>query len=180
MASLARTRDLRGRSAMTVRVASVEPGTAHPLGATVVPAASTFSVYSKRATGIELLLFDGVDDAVPGRVIRLDPHAIRTGEYWHALVPGLAPGQVYAFAAHGPWAPERGSASTRRSSCSIRTGAASRSRPLPPRETGEPTGRPVRRSRASSSMSPATTGRATSRSGGGSARRSSTRRTSAA
>ena len=93
---------------MTVRASLVEPGTAHPLGASVVAGGVNLCVYAKRATGIDVLLFDGPDDLVPGRVISLDPHLNRTGEYWHALVPSLGPGQLYAYAAHGPWAPERG------------------------------------------------------------------------
>ncbi|HEV8403459.1 MAG TPA: glycogen debranching protein GlgX [Candidatus Limnocylindrales bacterium] len=93
---------------MTARAGLVEPGTAHPLGASVVPGGVNLCVYAKRATGMDVLLFDGPDDLVPGRVINLDPHINRTGEYWHALVPSLGPGQLYAFAAHGPWAPERG------------------------------------------------------------------------
>ncbi len=93
---------------MTVRAGLIEPGTAHPLGASVVAGGVNLCVYSKRATGIDVLLFDGPDDLVPGRVISLDPSVNRTGEYWHALVPFLGPGQLYAFAAHGPWAPENG------------------------------------------------------------------------
>ena len=36
------------------------------------------------------------------------PNRHRTYHYWHAFVPGLEPGQVYAYRAHGPFAPERG------------------------------------------------------------------------
>ncbi len=66
------------------------------------------SVYAKRASAVELLLFDRVDDDVPARVVDLDTDAHRTGPYWHAFVPGVRAGQVYGFRAHGPWAPERG------------------------------------------------------------------------
>ena len=45
---------------------------------------------------------------MPGRVISLDPHAEHTGGYWHARLPGIETGQLYGFAAHGPWAPEEG------------------------------------------------------------------------
>src|SRR5262249_7146619 len=38
----------------------------------------------------------------------LDPHRHRTYHYWHVFVPGLGPGQVYAYRAHGPMAPELG------------------------------------------------------------------------
>jgi len=61
-----------------------------------------FSVFSKNATLMELLLFDNADALVPANVIRLDPRNHRTYHYWHAFVPGLKPGQVYGFKATGP------------------------------------------------------------------------------
>jgi glycogen operon protein len=67
-----------------------------------------FSVFSKHATRVELLLFDRADAPVPERVIPLDPARHRTYHYWHVFVPGLGAGQVYAYRAHGPFAPERG------------------------------------------------------------------------
>src|SRR4029453_10411763 len=87
---------------------SPKTGTSAPLGATVTPSGVNFSVFSKRATAIELLLFDDVEAAAPSRVIRLEPREHRTYHYWHVLVPDLQPGQVYAYRAHGPFAPERG------------------------------------------------------------------------
>ena len=41
-------------------------------------------------------------------MIALDPHRHRTYHYWHAFVADLEPGQVYAYRAHGPMAPEEG------------------------------------------------------------------------
>ena len=72
------------------------------------PDGVNFSVFSKDATLLELLLFDAADAAEPSRIIPLDPKAHRTYHYWHAFVPGLRPGQLYAYRAHGPFAPERG------------------------------------------------------------------------
>ena len=83
-------------------------GVSAPLGATVCPAGVNFSVFSKHATTIELLLFDDGSAARPSRVIPLDPRRHRTYHYWHAFVPGLEPGQIYAYRAAGPFAPERG------------------------------------------------------------------------
>src|SRR4051794_22009473 len=79
-----------------------------PLGATVADGGVNFSVFSRTAKGIDLLLFDRTDDARPAREIRLDPVANRTYHYWHVFVPGAKAGQIYAFRAHGPFAPERG------------------------------------------------------------------------
>lgn len=79
-----------------------------PLGPTVYSDGVNFSVFSKNAAAVELLLFDHVDDAVPRRVIGLDPERSRTYHYWHTFVPGLAAGQIYGWRVHGPFEPERG------------------------------------------------------------------------
>jgi len=83
-------------------------GTSAPLGATVRPDGVNFSVYSKNATLVELLLFDREDAASPSRVISLDPGEHRTYHYWHLFVPGLKPAQIYGFRAVGPFDPARG------------------------------------------------------------------------
>ena len=83
-------------------------GTSFPLGATVFPDGVNFSAFSRQATRIELLLFDGVDQVQPSRVIELDPRNHRTYRYWHVFVPGIGPGQLYAYRAFGPYAPEHG------------------------------------------------------------------------
>jgi isoamylase len=78
----------------------VEPGDTAPLGATVCPVGVNFSVFSKSASRIELLLFD--DDAAtqPSHIVPLDAQFHRTYHYWHTLVPGLRPGQVYGYRGH--------------------------------------------------------------------------------
>jgi isoamylase len=86
----------------------VEEGSSAPLGATILPGGVNFSVFSKNAEAIELLLFDDQTATAPARIIPLDAKAHRTYHYWHAFVPGLKPGQVYGYRAHGPFAPERG------------------------------------------------------------------------
>jgi len=83
-------------------------GASFPLGATLVPGGTNFSVFSRTATELELLLFDRVDDARPSRVIPIDPALNRTYYYWHVFVPGVEPGQIYGFRAHGPFEPGRG------------------------------------------------------------------------
>ena len=56
----------------------ITEGRSSPLGATLSPEGANFSVFSKHATGIDLLLFDNVDDACPSSVIRIDPATNRT------------------------------------------------------------------------------------------------------
>ena len=79
-----------------------------PLGATVVPQGVNFSLFSRSATGVELLFFDRDDDARPGRVIRLDPGANRTYYYWHLFVPGARAGQLYGYRVSGASDPASG------------------------------------------------------------------------
>jgi isoamylase len=83
-------------------------GASAPLGATVRLGGVNFSIYSRSATRIDLLLFDGADAREPSRVIPLDPEDHRTYHYWHVFVPEIGAGQVYGFRAHGPFAPDRG------------------------------------------------------------------------
>jgi glycogen operon protein len=83
-------------------------GRSFPLGATLAEGGANFSVFAKHAARVDLLLFDGVDDAQPARTIELDPRLHRTYHYWHVFVPGLAAGQLYGFRAHGSMAPEQG------------------------------------------------------------------------
>jgi glycogen operon protein len=83
-------------------------GRSSPLGATIVDSGVNFSLFSRTATGVELLLFDATDDATPSRVIPLDPGANHSYHYWHVFVPGGLPGQLYAYRVAGPLDPARG------------------------------------------------------------------------
>ena len=83
-------------------------GRSSPLGATLSLEGANFSVYSKHATGIELLLFNRVDDARPARVISIDPATNRTYHYWHIFVPGVKAGQIYGYRVKGGFDPASG------------------------------------------------------------------------
>jgi len=88
--------------------AGSEKGGSSPLGATPSPDGVNFSVFSRHATGVELLLFDGVDDTKAASVVRLDPAANRTYYYWHVFVPNVRPGQLYGYRVEGPFDPSSG------------------------------------------------------------------------
>jgi len=102
----------------TTRAPSVSPiaqprptvgrGSSSPLGASVQAGGVNFSIFSKSASRMDLLLFDRDDAAAPTRVIPLDREQHRTYHYWHVFVPGIGPGQIYGFRAHGPFAPQQG------------------------------------------------------------------------
>jgi isoamylase len=83
-------------------------GHSWPLGATVVDGGINFSLFSRSATGVELLLFDREDDARPARVISIDPATNRTYHYWHIFVPGVKAGQIYGYRAKGAFDPPNG------------------------------------------------------------------------
>ena len=86
----------------------VTTGHSAPLGATPTHGGINFSIFSRHASGVELLLFDQEDSGPPARVIRLDPLNNRTYHYWHVFVPGVQPGQIYAYRVEGPFDPASG------------------------------------------------------------------------
>ena len=79
-----------------------------PLGATVRADGVNFSVYSRSATGMELVFFNSEDDKKPSRIIQIDPWSGRTYHYWHVFVPGIRAGQLYGYRARGPYEPDKG------------------------------------------------------------------------
>ena len=83
------------------------PGRSCPLGATVTPEGVHFSLFSRSATGVELLLFDRADEVRPARALRI-PAQNRSYHYWRLFVAGVKPGQLYGYRVDGPVAPERG------------------------------------------------------------------------
>jgi glycogen operon protein len=69
---------------------------------------ANFTLFSRHATRVSLLLFRNPEDAEPCQVIDLDPQHHRTGDIWHVCVQGAKRGQAYAFQVDGPHTPERG------------------------------------------------------------------------
>jgi glycogen operon protein len=92
----------------TVITSSRPSGRSGPLGANLVEGGVNFSLFSRSGTGVELLFFDRAEDARPSRVIRIDPADNRTYHYWHVLVPGVLPGQLYGYRVAGPSVPAQG------------------------------------------------------------------------
>ena len=87
---------------------ATEIGRSFPLGATIADGGVNFSLFSRTATGVELLFFDNESDDRPSRVMPIDPAANRTYHYWHVFVPGVEAGQIYGYRVRGPYDPSRG------------------------------------------------------------------------
>jgi len=82
----------------------VWPGRPWPLGAHADDKGVNFAVWSQHATAIDVCLFDPQSLRETSR-IRLPE---TTAHVFHGYVPGLRPGVLYGYRAHGPWEPERG------------------------------------------------------------------------
>jgi isoamylase len=78
------------------------PGRPFPLGAVWDGDGTNFAVFSEHAEGVELCLFDGDDHET--RIAMLE----RTAFHWHCYLPGVGPGQRYAYRVHGPYEPAAG------------------------------------------------------------------------
>ncbi|MBW2172924.1 MAG: glycogen debranching enzyme, partial [Deltaproteobacteria bacterium] len=81
-----------------------KPGRPLPLGATVAPEGVSFSIFSRHATSLSLVLFQKANPK-PVSEIPLDPDINRTGDIWHIFVVGLDPYLRYGYRADGPHDP---------------------------------------------------------------------------
>jgi isoamylase len=79
-----------------------------PFGAIVHHNGVQFSVFSRSATAMRLLIYEDVNDPDPVEVIDMDPKDHRFGDVWSVFLPGAKPGLLYHFQADGPYDPDRG------------------------------------------------------------------------
>jgi glycogen operon protein len=77
------------------------PGVSAPLGATPSAVGVNFSLYARDVESVELCLFDSPEAAEPAAVRAFEGEDHTTGRYWHGLVEGLGPGQVYGYRVSG-------------------------------------------------------------------------------
>lgn len=77
-------------------------GFPYPAGATANEEGVNFSIFSRHATQVELLLFTKADDRDPFQVIKLEPQVNRTFYAWHVFVKKLLPGTWYTWRLDGP------------------------------------------------------------------------------
>ena len=79
-----------------------------PFGANVDADGVHFSIFSRHAKRVWLLLFDNPDDDSSQYEIELQPEINRTGDVWHTWIKGVMPGQLYLWRMDGPFIPEKG------------------------------------------------------------------------
>ena len=82
----------------------VTSGHRYPAGATAGADGTNFSVFSRHATAVKLLLYEKPDSNSPFQVIDLDPVMNRTFFFWHVFVEGMT-GQEkisYTWKVDGP------------------------------------------------------------------------------
>jgi glycogen operon protein len=84
------------------------PGYPVPLGVHLHDDGAQFTLFSRRATAVSLLLFGSPEDLDPYQTIELDPVFNRTGDIWHVWVEGISAGQSYAYRVDGPYEPNEG------------------------------------------------------------------------
>ena len=83
----------------------VWPGRPYPLGATWDGGGVNFAIFSEHATRVEVCLFGSAKAARASQRIALPEY---TDQVWHGYLPDVAPGQIYGYRVHGPYAPEQG------------------------------------------------------------------------
>ncbi|MCR9120252.1 MAG: alpha-amylase family glycosyl hydrolase, partial [bacterium] len=79
-----------------------------PYGAVVHDGGVQFSIFSRSATGMRLLMYKSANDTEPNEIITFDPDTDRWGDMWSIFVPGIGPGVLYHFQAEGPNEPKIG------------------------------------------------------------------------
>ncbi len=80
----------------------IKPGSPYPHGAKVNDGGVNFSLFSRHAEEVELLLFKSVDCKEPFQVIQLQKQINRTFFSWHVFVKHLPPGTCYSWRVNGP------------------------------------------------------------------------------
>jgi isoamylase len=82
-------------------------GNPYPPGCSVTAGGVNFSIFSRHATAVELLLFSSSDSHTPFQSIHLHKEKNRTFFSWHVFVKDLPPGTWYCWRLDGPYEPQQ-------------------------------------------------------------------------
>ncbi|MCL2276626.1 MAG: glycogen debranching protein GlgX [Treponema sp.] len=91
-----------------IKQRGAETGKAMPLGASLTREGVNFSVFSKNAAVITLIIFESAEANSPWIEIPLDKRKHKTGNMWHCFIRGLDAGACYLYRADGAFFPEKG------------------------------------------------------------------------
>ena len=80
---------------------TTNPGFTYPIGSQLEPNGVNFSIFSRHATWVELLLFDQPDSLEPFQVVVLEANVNRTFFAWHVFIEGLPVGTWYNWRMDG-------------------------------------------------------------------------------
>lgn len=89
-------------------VIKFEKGRPLSLGAVITSDGVNFSLYSRDATKVSLVLFNSAQDKTPSSIIELNPSENKTGSIWHVFIPGAKEGTLYLYKVEGPYIPPKG------------------------------------------------------------------------
>jgi isoamylase len=81
---------------------NTKPGFPYQAGTTVNSDGVNFSIFSRHATQVELVLFENAESPYPFQTIKLKPELNRTFYAWHIYVEKLLPGTWYTWRMDGP------------------------------------------------------------------------------
>ncbi|HEU4616792.1 MAG TPA: glycogen debranching protein GlgX [Gammaproteobacteria bacterium] len=81
---------------------ATRPGSRFPSGAMPLSDGVNFSIFSRHATRVELLLYATPESEKPFQIVELEPDVNRTFFFWHVFVEGLPLGTCYTWRMQGP------------------------------------------------------------------------------
>ncbi|PIE57112.1 MAG: glycogen debranching enzyme GlgX [Desulfobulbus propionicus] len=84
----------------------ISEGSPLPLGASTTATGVNFSIFSRNAEAVSLVLSHYHHTSRGKKEIPLNSRLNRTGDTWHIHLSGLAPGFRYGYRIYGPYAPQ--------------------------------------------------------------------------
>lgn len=87
---------------------SFTAGSPLPQGVHLHKEGINFSIFSRHATRVWLLIYSDIEAKEPFQTIELERQHHKTGDIWHVCVRGGKQGLVYAYKVEGPIDPENG------------------------------------------------------------------------
>jgi glycogen operon protein len=93
---------------MALKDLVLDEGSPLPLGTTLTEHGINFSLFSRHATSVILVIFEHSGPDSPFTELLLDPKKNRTGDIWHCFVKEIGAGALYLYRADGPYLPEKG------------------------------------------------------------------------